>query len=138
YVHLSGLPLTVNGKLNRKALPEPDIKPQNTYTAPGNEIEKKLVEIWARVLNVDAKIIGTRTNFFELGGHSMDVIKACNEIDIQFSKKVPVAIFFEFPTISMMSEWLSKSEQRAEKQDEEEMENGVEQMIDVLNALNQI
>ena len=71
YVKLKSLPLTANGKLDRKALPAPDASAYATrgYEEPQGEIETKLAAIWAEILKVDR--VGRRDNFFELGGHSL-------------------------------------------------------------------
>ena len=71
YVCLERMPLTVNGKLDRKALPAPegDAYGERGYEAPQGEIERKLAAIWAEVLKVER--VGRHDNFFELGGHSL-------------------------------------------------------------------
>jgi amino acid adenylation domain-containing protein len=71
YVHLTALPLTVNGKLNRKALPAPedDAFDVRVYEAPAGEVEQTLAWIWSELLHVER--IGRGDNFFELGGHSL-------------------------------------------------------------------
>ncbi|WP_287812905.1 amino acid adenylation domain-containing protein, partial [Pseudomonas sp.] len=67
---LDGLPVTANGKLDRKALPAPDAShAQQIYVAPGTELEKQLANIWADLLNIDQ--VGLHDHFFELGGHSL-------------------------------------------------------------------
>jgi thioesterase domain-containing protein/aryl carrier-like protein len=73
YVVLPALPLTANGKLDRKALPAPegDAFAQRAYEAPHGEIERALAEIWCELLNLER--VGRRDNFFELGGHSLRV-----------------------------------------------------------------
>ncbi|WP_425273358.1 phosphopantetheine-binding protein, partial [Pseudomonas petroselini] len=71
YVKLHALPLTANGKLDRKALPEPDHAALLTrvYEAPQGEVETTLARIWAEVLHVEQ--VGRHDHFFELGGHSL-------------------------------------------------------------------
>ena len=71
YVCLERMPLTVNGKLDRKALPEPegDAYGEREYEEPQGEIERKLAAIWEEVLHVER--VGRHDNFFELGGHSL-------------------------------------------------------------------
>jgi acyl-CoA synthetase (AMP-forming)/AMP-acid ligase II len=74
FVQVDRIPLTPNGKINRKALPEPGLKTRDTstYIAPGNEIEKKLARIWAEVLDLESDTphtsISIDADFFELGG----------------------------------------------------------------------
>ncbi len=67
---LERMPLTVNGKLDRQALPQPDASlSQQAYRAPGSELEQRIAAIWAEILGVER--IGLDDNFFELGGHSL-------------------------------------------------------------------
>ncbi|MGH3755824.1 MAG: amino acid adenylation domain-containing protein, partial [Pseudonocardiaceae bacterium] len=71
FVELGELPLTANGKLDRRALPAPDAQPVpgSVYRAPGTAIERELTRVWAEVLGVDR--VGVEDNFFELGGDSI-------------------------------------------------------------------
>ncbi|MCP5047081.1 MAG: AMP-binding protein, partial [bacterium] len=68
FVVIDKLPLMFNGKINRNALPQPDAPHRREYAPPRDALEKKLLEIWSQVLEVDAPI-GIHDNFFELGGH---------------------------------------------------------------------
>ncbi|WP_248796630.1 non-ribosomal peptide synthetase [Pseudomonas sp. MWU13-2105] len=87
-VLLDTLPLTANGKLDRKALPAPDSHVlKQAYVAPQREIEQQLAAIWAQVLRVDR--VGLRDNFFELGGHSLlatqVIARARQELGLELS-----------------------------------------------------
>ena len=75
YVQLESLPLTVNGKLDRKALPAPegDAYALRVYEAPIGEAEQTIARIWSELLGVDQ--VGRNDNFFELGGHSLLVVR---------------------------------------------------------------
>ncbi|MCP4153471.1 MAG: AMP-binding protein, partial [bacterium] len=68
---LEQMPLTPNGKIDKKALPEPGIQTGPLYTAPRDRLEKAIVKIWAGVLAIDEERIGIDGNFFEMGGHSL-------------------------------------------------------------------
>ena len=70
---LEKLPLTINGKLDRKALPEPEFVNKEKYTAPQDQLETELSEIWQEVLGIPS--LGVTDNFFKLGGHSLLAIK---------------------------------------------------------------
>ena len=72
-MQLDALPLTTNGKVNRKALPEPSANSSSEYQAPVTPTEILLSEIWQEVLSIDR--VGVNDNFFELGGHSLLVIR---------------------------------------------------------------
>ncbi|HYO14084.1 MAG TPA: amino acid adenylation domain-containing protein [Thermoanaerobaculia bacterium] len=100
FVRLETLPLTANGKLDRKRLPEPDVQNLSTgaeYVAPVDEVEAALVEIVEEVLGV--KGIGTRHDFFEVGGHSLSVVQMVTRIRRRFEVELPLRDFFNEPTV---------------------------------------
>ncbi|MCP5108403.1 MAG: AMP-binding protein, partial [bacterium] len=99
FVFLEQFPLTANGKVDRRALPAPDMKPEGNYIAPRNEIEEKLVEIWSNVLVIEKNIIGIDSNFFELGGHSLKATILVVKLHKEFDVKIPIAKLFNTPTI---------------------------------------
>ncbi|UII73718.1 non-ribosomal peptide synthase/polyketide synthase [Pseudomonas sp. HN11] len=87
-VQLAKLPVTANGKLDRKALPLPDAAPQQVYVAPENELQKALATIWSDVLGV--KQVGLEDNFFELGGDSIisiQVVSRARQVGIRLSPR---------------------------------------------------
>ena len=109
FVQLDKLPLTPNGKLDKKALPEPDgsVGTGVEYTAPGNETEEKLVDIWKEVLGIEK--IGTNDNFFDLGGNSLLMMKVISKICSSFNvseEKITVMTMFTYPTIKLMANQL--------------------------------
>jgi acyl-coenzyme A synthetase/AMP-(fatty) acid ligase/acyl carrier protein len=91
FVQLEAIPLTPNGKADRKALPEPDTtRPEldNAFIAPRTPIETKLAEIWAEVLRVER--VGIRDNFFELGGDSilsLQIVAKANQTGLKLTPK---------------------------------------------------
>lgn len=95
YITLDNFPLTPNGKIDRKALPDVSgndiIKKE--YTGPRNETEEKLIEIWQEVLGVET--IGVYDNFFELGGHSLKAMKLISLIYKEFEIKVSINDLFQ-------------------------------------------
>ncbi|MFL1491454.1 non-ribosomal peptide synthase/polyketide synthase [Pseudomonas antarctica] len=87
-VHLDTLPVTANGKLDRKALPVPDAAPQHAFVAPSSELQKALAAIWSDVLGVDP--VGLDDNFFELGGDSIisiQVVSRARQAGIRLSPR---------------------------------------------------
>ncbi|MFC0781277.1 phosphopantetheine-binding protein, partial [Flavobacterium sp. HJSW_4] len=104
------IPLTANGKVDRKALPsvtgEDVIKKE--YVAPSNKTEEVLVSIWQEVLGI--KKIGITDNFFELGGHSLMIGQVINRIHKKLGKTISFKIFFVNPTVKVLSTQLKKSE----------------------------
>ncbi|PGU34772.1 non-ribosomal peptide synthetase, partial [Bacillus cereus] len=96
------MPLTANGKLNRKALPEPNLQTyMKEYEAPRTEVEKKLVDIWREVLGIEK--VGINDNFFELGGHSLKAMVLLSKIHKRLNKELPFQDLFNSPTIKELS-----------------------------------
>jgi len=98
FVRLEKIPLTSNGKVDRRALPEPEIVVKE-YIAPRNKIEERLVEIWSEVLGIDKEKISVDANFFELGGHSLKATILMSKIHKAFDIKIGIAEVFKSPTI---------------------------------------
>ena len=100
YVRMERMPLSVNGKLERKALPIPegDAFAVRGYEAPQGEIETRLAAIWADVLKIDR--VGRNDNFFELGGHSLLAMQVMARVRHIFNLELPVRSLFEKPTIA--------------------------------------
>ncbi|MHC8287881.1 amino acid adenylation domain-containing protein [Pseudomonas sp. XS1P51] len=91
---LDALPLTGNGKLDRKALPVPDAQEwQRPFEAPEGDLEQQLAAIWADVLGVAQ--IGRRDNFFELGGHSLLAAQASARVELELGIELPLRALFE-------------------------------------------
>ena len=98
FMSLDQLPLTGSGKVDRRALPLPELNIRVHYTAPRNEIERKLVNIWLDVLGID-EVIGIDDNFFQLGGHSLKATVLVSWIYDVFHVKCPLSEIFKTPTI---------------------------------------
>ena len=111
FIFLESLPITPNGKLDRKALPEPDKHRQELgieFIAPRSPLEKQLGEIWAEVLRLDR--IGIHDNFFELGGHSLLATQVIVRIGEQLSVGLSLSSLFELPTIAELAKLIEKTE----------------------------
>jgi bacitracin synthase 3 len=106
FVRLDNMPLTSNGKVDRKALPVPEVTASRDYAAPANETEKKLAEIWAEILNIEHTSIGMNDNFFELGGHSLKATVMVSKIHKKLDVKLPLAEVFRTPTIKGVSAYI--------------------------------
>ncbi|QGT81399.1 non-ribosomal peptide synthetase [Pseudomonas coronafaciens] len=99
FIFLDKLPLTANGKLDRKALPAPDASQlQAAYVAPQGELEQQLAAIWADVLKIDQ--IGRSDNFFELGGHSLLAVQMLVRVREQLQREVGLKDLFEQPVLA--------------------------------------
>ncbi len=108
FVVLEEFPLTANGKVDRKALPAPELdrsQSGESYRPPGSELEKTIVEIWQSVLKMDE--VGTRDNFFDLGGHSLSLIRVHGAIQKHLGSKIPMVEMFRFPTVEALAAFLA-------------------------------
>ena len=104
YVELQKLPLNINGKVDRKALPIPapsDWMGTADYMAPRNLMEQKLVEIWQAAMGIHP--IGVQSNFFELGGDSLMAVQILMEIEKQFGKALSITTPLIAPTIAALA-----------------------------------
>ena len=100
FVQLPALPLTANGKVDRRALPEPSALTDATsgdYVAPSNPIEERLAGLWAGVLQRER--VSVRDNFFELGGHSLLATQLVARVREAFGVELPLRHVFEAPTV---------------------------------------
>ncbi|MDQ1354923.1 MAG: hypothetical protein QG657_5232, partial [Acidobacteriota bacterium] len=118
FVQLEKIPLTPNGKVDRRALPKPGLKASESYTAPRDEIETKLVDIWSDVLGGDAlhasqlqTSIGIDDNFFHLGGHSLKTTILASRIEKTFNVKIPLSEIFKNPRIRKLSGYIKDAVQ---------------------------
>ncbi len=102
YVTLDTIPLTINGKVDKKSLPE--ITEGNTithkYIAPRTALEEKIAAIWQDVLHQDK--VGVTDNFFELGGHSLMISQVINRINKKMDKSISYSLFYNNPTIEKL------------------------------------
>ena len=89
---LDRLPLNANGKIDRRALPEPVFDTGDAYEAPEGELETQLASIWAEVLGVER--VGRHDNFFELGGHSLLALRVVNQMKSTLSLPVTLEMLF--------------------------------------------
>jgi amino acid adenylation domain-containing protein len=107
FVQLDKMPLTPNGKIDRKALPMKEMKLEETYVAPGNETEEKMVEIWSEVLGIKKEVIGIHDDFFKLGGNSLKLTILAAKIHEGFQVDLPLGKMFQIPTIKEICELIS-------------------------------
>lgn len=103
YVHLPALPLTVNGKLDRKALPDPQLPDTGHYVAPSGPVEQRLAEIWSEVLSVDKSRISADDSFFALGGHSLRATTLVNRIYREFQVRVSINAVFRYSELQALA-----------------------------------
>jgi len=115
FVRLDKISLTPNGKVDWKALPDPKLEAEggDTYAAPRNEKEEKLVEIWSNVLK--AERIGIDSNFFEMGLDSIKAIQAAARMS-QEGLKVEMNDIFSNPTIRQLSKSITHTVHKADQE----------------------
>ena len=106
FVAVAALPLSPNGKVDRKALPAPDRGPAPELVAPRTPVEEILTEIWAEVLGLERA--GIRDNFFERGGHSLLAVLLMSRIEKRLGKTLAVAALFAAPTPETMAAALAQ------------------------------
>lgn len=106
------MPLTPNGKIDRKALPEPagDVIAASGYEAPRNETEEKLAAVWQEVLDRDK--IGINDNFFEIGGDSIKALQIVSKLS-RADLKLQVKDLFTNPFIRHLSKYVKKKRKHA-------------------------
>jgi amino acid adenylation domain-containing protein len=106
---LPRFPLSPNGKVDRKALPEPDLsQSQVAYVAPQNETEQRLATIWQEVLGLER--IGLSDHFFQLGGHSLSATRLIAKINQSFDLALPLNTIFNAQTLAELAAVVTQSD----------------------------
>ncbi|UCH92358.1 MAG: amino acid adenylation domain-containing protein [Candidatus Aminicenantes bacterium] len=111
FTEIEKIPLTPNGKIDRKALPEPEVKSGEGYIGPRDGVERHLVEIWAEVLGIEKDLIGIDNNFFELGGHSLKATVMVSKIHKEFNVIIPLAEIFKIPMLRKVAEYIKEAKE---------------------------
>jgi len=109
WVQLEALPLTANGKVDRRALPDPDSqRPElsSAYIAPRTAVEREIAEVWQEVLGLET--VGVDDNFFDLGGHSLHALRVHGKLCAKFGDELTLVQLFQFPTISALAGLLTQ------------------------------
>nr|WP_264482196.1 pyoverdine non-ribosomal peptide synthetase PvdD [Pseudomonas aeruginosa] len=105
---LERMPLTVNGKLDRQALPQPDASlSQQAYRAPGSELEQRIAAIWSEILGVER--VGLDDNFFELGGHSLLATRVISRVRQEQQLDASLKTLFERPVLEAFAQGLERT-----------------------------
>lgn len=126
FILMEKLPLTSNGKTNRKALPGPEVNSMNKkINLPETETETIIAGIWGKLLHVEG--VGINQNFFEIGGHSLLATQLVTRLRDQFSVELALKIIFEKTTVKSLSEyidtllWLREGQKTNETDDVENL-----------------
>ena len=136
FVPMEQIPLTPTGKIDRKALPAPEISGGEDYVAPENETEERLTEVWSEILEIPADKIGINDNFFELGGNSLKIIEVNSRLAQIFKRDIPVVTLFEHATIAALANHLQAGEADEQLKERRQLEQLKEVEDEVQNTLD--
>ncbi|WP_456439958.1 amino acid adenylation domain-containing protein [Caldithrix abyssi] len=138
FVHLKKMPLTPNGKVDRKALPKPDQQRDvsSAYVAPRNESEQTLAEIVGELLNLQK--VGVHDNFFDLGGHSLLATKFMSRIREKFNVELPLRILFEKPTVAELAKAIEEQQSAPAEETITRVEREEKSLEELLTELDQL
>ncbi|MCP5045772.1 MAG: amino acid adenylation domain-containing protein, partial [bacterium] len=106
FIRIDLVPLTPNGKVDRKALPAPEAEAGDDYVAPRDFVENQLVVLWSEVLGIEPSNIGIDSKFFALGGHSLKATGLVSKIHQALNVKVPLTEVFRTPTIRQLAKYI--------------------------------
>ena len=110
FIMLEAMPLTPNGKVDRRALPKPDatqVESDSDFDAPRTPVEEALMEIWMRVMGHAQ--FGIHENFFEMGGHSLMATQVISRVRQLFKIELPLRSLFESPTVADLAEKINST-----------------------------
>jgi amino acid adenylation domain-containing protein len=110
FIEIDKIPLTANGKVDRKALPDLvqiTSKPLDESNVPETELEEKVVTIWKEILGVEQ--VSVNESFFEMGGNSVHLIRALNKLKEIIDGEIEVVKLFEYPTIRLWCKYMSSN-----------------------------
>ncbi|AFY74910.1 amino acid adenylation enzyme/thioester reductase family protein [Synechococcus sp. PCC 7502] len=102
FVILEQLPLTPSGKIDRRALPKPEISRETEFSPPSNRTEEIITSIWSEVLGIPE--VDRRDNFFEIGGHSLLATQVISRLQIALKQEISIRSLFEHPTPVQLAE----------------------------------
>lgn len=137
FVQLESMPLTINGKVDKKALPNPEgnsLQVTTTYEAPTNEMQTTLVVLIANELGRETKTVGIRDNFFDLGINSMKLLRLLEAFNTKYNLSVRPVAMFQYPNIKSFVDSLNMQKETVQviPQEEENLSEMVDDLIDLL------
>ncbi len=106
-IHLKNLPTTINGKLDRKALPNPEFISEENCVAIEDELQQRVCQVWADILNISIDQIGIKDSFFRLGGNSILAMRLTGKLNNVFDIKLPITVIFRKPTVESLAKHIS-------------------------------
>lgn len=111
FLRLDSLPITSNGKIDRKALPRPqenDFERSSDFVAPRDTLELELLQLWKEILPINS--ISVTDNFFELGGNSISAVRLVTQIQNRFGEALPLSLLFQQGTIEKLAQQLRQQQ----------------------------
>jgi acyl-coenzyme A synthetase/AMP-(fatty) acid ligase/acyl carrier protein len=106
YVQVEKMTLTLNGKLDKRSLPDPRRIAAENYVGPSNDLQVKAVEIWSAVLKIEKEVISVDSNFFQMGGNSLNAAAMINKMNQCFDIKIPLNEVFNRLTIERLVDYI--------------------------------
>jgi amino acid adenylation domain-containing protein len=130
FVLLEKFPLTQNGKIDFKALPQPgeaELEPEETYVAPRNSVEETITCIWSPLLGVER--VGVNDNFFALGGNSIFAIQLASRLNKAFNLELQLRLIYDQPTVAALAATIVQAQ--AEQADADELDRLLAELEDI-------
>ena len=109
YVHMDSIPLMINGKVDRKSLPNPELT--DDYVPPSNDVERVIIKISSDLLRIEEGMISATANFFELGGNSISAIRLINKVNKYFDTNLKLTHFYQEADLNILAEHVQISKQ---------------------------
>lgn len=103
-IFLDDMPLSANGKISRKSLPEPKIENYETLVSPATKFEKTLSDIWCKAIGLET--VGVTNNFFDVGGNSLTAIQIANLINRELNVSINPLTLFQYPNIRELAKYI--------------------------------
>ncbi|MBQ4803344.1 amino acid adenylation domain-containing protein [Aquimarina sp. MMG015] len=134
-IRIDEIPLTINGKIDKDQLPKVNksISSKN-YVAPRNEIEERLIQLIADLLNREKNEIGINDNFFDLGMNSLEMMKMENLIRREFEVEIRLALLFKYPNVNELTNlFLHDNNDKVEKEEEKDYAPEIDEILDIIS-----
>lgn len=123
FMPINEMPLTPNGKVDRKALPKPDVsKAKREYVEPKNQTEQMIAKVWERVLQVEN--VGALDHFFELGGTSILAAKVHRLLIEKVERELTIVDLFQYPTVRALAEYIDQGEKKSVEDRRSQLQKG--------------
>jgi acyl carrier protein len=137
FIRVEKIPLTFNGKVDKRALYSMGrrLGSGKAYVTPGNKTEELTASVWQEVLKVES--VGIHDNFFDIGGNSLNIVQVYNKLKESLGLDIDVTMMFQYPTIHLLSGYLSREKAKGKGpwMEEEKKEN--EMLIEVEDTMRE-